>query len=128
MFDIKWIRENAQDFDRAMARRELEPQAGALIELDARRRDLQTKAQDIQAERTRPPLDMCPEIARIYIEDPAAVPFAPCRGCKYPLPGHIAVPDDGQRLTYFNLCPICGIPLTDTPETVNVTNNNTENS
>jgi len=85
-------------------------------------------AQDIQAERTRPPLDMCPEIARIYIEDPAAVPFAPCRGCKYPLPGHIAVPDDGQRLTYFNLCPICGIPLTDTPETVNVTNNNTENS
>ncbi len=53
MFDIKWIREDAQQFDRAMARRELEPQAEALIELDAKRRELQTKAQEIQAERNR---------------------------------------------------------------------------
>ena len=53
MFDIKWILENAQEFDRAMARRELEPQAEALIELDAKRRELQTKAQEIQAERNR---------------------------------------------------------------------------
>ena len=51
MFDIKWIRENPDDFDKAMARRGLGPQAQALIELDARRRELQTKAQEIQSER-----------------------------------------------------------------------------
>jgi seryl-tRNA synthetase len=53
MFDIKWIRENAQEFDQGMARRGLDGQAAALIDLDARRRDLQTKAQEIQAERNR---------------------------------------------------------------------------
>ena len=53
MFDIKWIRENPDDFDRAMARRGLEPQAEALLTLDAKRRELQTKAQEIQAERNR---------------------------------------------------------------------------
>jgi len=53
MFDIKWIRENPDDFDRAMARRRLEPQAEALLTLDAKRRELQTKAQEIQAERNR---------------------------------------------------------------------------
>jgi len=53
MFDIKWIRENPDDFDRGMKRRGLAPQSAALIERDTSRRDLQTKAQDIQAERNR---------------------------------------------------------------------------
>jgi len=53
MFDIRWIRENAEDFDRAMARRGLEPQSPTLIALDARRRDAQTRAQEIQEERNR---------------------------------------------------------------------------
>ena len=53
MFDIKWIRENPEAFDTGMTRRGLEPQSAALIALDATRRDLQTKAQDIQSERNR---------------------------------------------------------------------------
>ncbi|MDA1089567.1 MAG: serine--tRNA ligase [Proteobacteria bacterium] len=53
MFDIKWIRENQDAFDRAMTRRGLAPQAAGLIALDTTRRDAQTKAQDIQAERNR---------------------------------------------------------------------------
>ncbi len=53
MFDIKWIRENPDDFDRGMERRGLEPQSAALIALDAKRRDSQTNAQDIQAERNK---------------------------------------------------------------------------
>ena len=53
MFDIKWIRENPEDFDRGMKRRRLEPQSKGLIDLDAKRRKAQTKAQDIQAERNR---------------------------------------------------------------------------
>ncbi|MDA0305371.1 MAG: serine--tRNA ligase [Proteobacteria bacterium] len=53
MFDIKWIRENPDDFDKGMARRGLASQATELIKLDQWRRDLQTKAQDIQAKRNK---------------------------------------------------------------------------
>ena len=51
MFDIKWIRENPDAFDAGMARRKLGPQAADLIALDAKRRDAQTKAQELQTER-----------------------------------------------------------------------------
>ena len=53
MFDIKWIRDNAQEFDNAMARRGLDPQSAGLIELDEKRRHLQFEAQEIQAERNK---------------------------------------------------------------------------
>jgi seryl-tRNA synthetase len=38
MHDIKWIRDNPDAFDRALARRGLKPQAERLIEIDERRR------------------------------------------------------------------------------------------
>ncbi len=38
MFDIKWIRANAETFDRSMSRRGLGPQSAALLELDDARR------------------------------------------------------------------------------------------
>ncbi len=53
MFDIKWIRENPADFDAGMARRGLEAKADALIALDAERRDIMSKAQEVQAERNK---------------------------------------------------------------------------
>jgi len=53
MFDIKWIRDNPDAFDRALGTRGMEPMAAALIALDARRRDALTRAQEIQAERNR---------------------------------------------------------------------------
>ena len=53
MFDIKWIRDNAQEFDNAMVRRGLDPQSAGLIELDEKRRQLQFEAQEIQAERNK---------------------------------------------------------------------------
>ncbi|SCA54924.1 seryl-tRNA synthetase, also charges selenocysteinyl-tRNA with serine [Candidatus Terasakiella magnetica] len=53
MFDIKWIRENPADFDAAMARRGLEPQADRLIALDGERRDILSRAQEVQAERNK---------------------------------------------------------------------------
>jgi len=52
MFDIRWIRENADEFDRALTRRPGQPaMAAELIALDAKRRDAQTRAQEIQTER-----------------------------------------------------------------------------
>lgn len=51
MFDIKWIRENPQAFDRGLARRGLEPQSLRLLEVDRERRDVVQKLQDAQARR-----------------------------------------------------------------------------
>ncbi|MBT6096528.1 MAG: serine--tRNA ligase [Rhodospirillaceae bacterium] len=52
MFDIKWIRENAEAFDQALTRRPgQQAMAEELIALDGKRREAQTRAQDIQTER-----------------------------------------------------------------------------
>ncbi|MCH7487724.1 MAG: serine--tRNA ligase [Proteobacteria bacterium] len=53
MFDIKWIRDNPEDFDRGVARRGLDPAAGGLIELDKARRRAETRAQEIKARRNK---------------------------------------------------------------------------
>ncbi|MGD9667525.1 MAG: serine--tRNA ligase [Hyphomicrobiaceae bacterium] len=51
MFDIKWIRDNAETFDSGLKRRGLEPLSARLIELDEARRRHQTKLQDDQSRR-----------------------------------------------------------------------------
>jgi len=51
MHDIKYIRENGEAFDAAMARRGLEPQSTRLLTLDEERRGVQTQLQELQAKR-----------------------------------------------------------------------------
>ena len=51
MFDIKWIRENAEAFDEGMKRRGLEPQAASLIAIDDERRAHIAKLQEAQTRR-----------------------------------------------------------------------------
>jgi len=51
MFDLKWIRENAEAFDRALINRGLGPASDAVLRLDARRRAAQTACQELQAKR-----------------------------------------------------------------------------
>jgi len=53
MFDIKWIRENPEDFDAGLARRGKTDESAALITLDKERRDLISQAQDVQSERNK---------------------------------------------------------------------------
>ncbi len=53
MFDIKWIRENPEVFDEGLRLRGLEPLSASLIELDGKRRDAQTRAQEIQTRRNK---------------------------------------------------------------------------
>ncbi|MEM7446399.1 MAG: serine--tRNA ligase, partial [Pseudomonadota bacterium] len=48
MLDIRWIRENPELFDKAMARRGLPSQASDLLSLDQRRRSIQTELQELQ--------------------------------------------------------------------------------
>ncbi len=51
MFDVKWIRDNPEAFDGGLARRGLQPLSARLIALDAKRREAQGAAQEIQSER-----------------------------------------------------------------------------
>ncbi len=51
MHDIRAIREAPNDFDRAMARRGLAPQAAAILALDERRRSVLTELQGLQNRR-----------------------------------------------------------------------------
>ena len=51
MYDIKWIREHPDVFDRGLKRRGLEPLSGKLIKLDETRRALITKLEQAQARR-----------------------------------------------------------------------------
>lgn len=51
MHDIRFIRENPQDFDNGMKRRGLPPASAELITLDAERRGAQTMAQELQTRR-----------------------------------------------------------------------------
>jgi seryl-tRNA synthetase len=51
MFDLKWIRDCPEEFDRAMGRRALGPQADAIVDLDRRHRDALSSLQDMQQRR-----------------------------------------------------------------------------
>ncbi len=51
MHDIRRIRDDPGAFDAAMARRGVEPMAARVIETDARRREAQTEAQELQTRR-----------------------------------------------------------------------------
>ncbi len=51
MHDLKYIRDNPEDFDAAMAVRGLGPQASAILSLDESRRSAQTRLQDLLARR-----------------------------------------------------------------------------
>ncbi|MCB9946768.1 MAG: serine--tRNA ligase [Rhodospirillaceae bacterium] len=51
MHDIRWIRENPEDFDRILGRRGIAPQASTILSLDETRRSLQTELQQLQARR-----------------------------------------------------------------------------
>lgn len=53
MFDVKWIRDNPEAFDRGLARRGLPARAAAIIKLDEIWRAAETAAQEIQARRNR---------------------------------------------------------------------------
>ncbi len=51
MYDLKWIREDPDGFDAALAKRGLEPQAAAILKIDEERRVLVQKLQEAQAKR-----------------------------------------------------------------------------
>jgi seryl-tRNA synthetase len=71
MFDVKWIRENPEAFDRGRARRNLPPLSAEIVALDAKRRAAQTSWQEMQARRN----DLSKQIGQLKSkgQDAAAV-------------------------------------------------------
>ncbi len=53
MFDPKWIRENPIPYDRALARRGVQPVSAKILELDGRWRGAQTNVERLHAERNK---------------------------------------------------------------------------
>ena len=53
MFDLKWIRDNPDAYDRGLGRRGLPPASAAILALDRKWREAQTGAEQLQAERNR---------------------------------------------------------------------------
>jgi seryl-tRNA synthetase len=53
MFDLKWIRDNPETFDRGLGRRGLPPASVSILALDRKWREAQTGAEQLQAERNR---------------------------------------------------------------------------
>lgn len=53
MIDLRWIREQPEAFDHALARRGQPPAAARILALDQERRALETQLQELQAERNR---------------------------------------------------------------------------
>lgn len=51
MLDIKWIRENPQQFDQEMQKRLVDDRAVTILQLDAEKRNLLTSIQQLQSER-----------------------------------------------------------------------------
>ena len=51
MHDIRFIRDDAERFDKAMARRGLEKQSSAILDIDQKRRQIMTTLQDLQQKR-----------------------------------------------------------------------------
>jgi seryl-tRNA synthetase len=51
MYDIRWIREHPQEFDRGLNRRGLAPLSAKLMALDETRRTLITRLEQAQARR-----------------------------------------------------------------------------
>ncbi len=51
MFDLKWIRDNSEAFDAAMAKRGLEPKSAEILELDEARRKNVSELQEFQTRR-----------------------------------------------------------------------------
>jgi hypothetical protein len=59
---------------------------------------------------TGSPVALPPEVARIYVDDPDAVPARPCVGCAYLLPMRAKIRPDGTYrylASYEGSCPIC---------------------
>ena len=61
MYDIKWIRENPELFDKGLERRGIQPRSAEILELDKKYRAAQTDLQEMQSRRN----DLSRQVAEV---------------------------------------------------------------
>ena len=95
MHDIRLIRDNPEAFDAALALRGVEPVAEAILAIDAQRRDIATRMQDVQARRNEASKAIGAAMGK-GDKDTAEALKAEVAALKTELP---ALEDDERRLT-----------------------------
>lgn len=61
MYDIKWIRENPEEFDKGLERKGLAPRSAEVLDLDKKYRACQTDLQEMQSRRN----DLSRQVAEV---------------------------------------------------------------
>jgi seryl-tRNA synthetase len=115
MFDIKWIRDNPDAFDRGLKRRGLEPLSGKLIKLDEERRTFITKLEAAQARRNSASKDIGQAKAK-KDEATAQKLMAEVAELKTSIPDLEAKEKDASAALEKELAQIPNTPLDDVPD------------
>jgi seryl-tRNA synthetase len=138
MLDIRWIRENPDAFDRALARRGLAPMSASILDMDGKWRATQTQAEQLQAERNRLSKEIgAAKTKRLQDQDGNIVSFAgvfPMEPSAADLMGQVAkLKDEQARLEAEAarlraaideaLAPIPNAPADDVPDGTDETGN-----
>jgi seryl-tRNA synthetase len=113
MFDVKWIRDNPEAFDRGRARRNLAPLSAEILALDSKRRAAQTSWQEMQARRN----DLSKQIGQLKAkkEDASAV-MAEVAALKDTMAEAETVEQDAAKALDDLLASIPNLPAEDVPE------------
>ncbi|WP_109796809.1 MULTISPECIES: serine--tRNA ligase [Novosphingobium] len=122
MHDIRQIRENPQAFDSALARRGVEAAAATILEMDAQRRTVATRMQEVQARRNEASKAIGAAMAKGE-KDTAEALKAEVAALKTELP---ALEEEDRRLTALQnaaLAAIANLPAADVPDGADETAN-----
>jgi len=115
MYDIKWIRENPEAFDRGLKRRGLEPLSGKLLQLDERRRALILKLEQAQARRNAASKEIG-EAKKAKDDARAATLMAEVGELKSAIPAMEAEEKDASAALDRELAQIPNTPLDEVPD------------
>jgi seryl-tRNA synthetase len=115
MYDIKWIRENPEAFDRGLTRRGLEPLSGKLIALDEKRRAAITKFEQAQARRNAASKEIG-EAKKARDEARASALMAEVNALKADMPAMEAAQKELSDALDKELAQIPNTPLDDVPD------------
>ncbi|MDI3471453.1 MAG: Seryl-tRNA synthetase [Pseudolabrys sp.] len=115
MYDIKWIRENPEAFDRGLTRRGLEPLSAKLIALDEKRRAAITQFEQAQARRNAASKEIG-EAKKAKDEARANALMAEVAALKTDMPAMDAAQKELAAALDTELAQIPNTPLDDVPD------------
>ncbi len=115
MYDIKWVREHRDEFDRGLKRRGLEPPSDELLRLDERRRAAITKFEQAQARRNAASKDIG-EAKKKKDEATATKLMAEVAELKERLPQLEAEVNEAEQELNKILATIPNLPLDEVPD------------